>query len=43
MSRERGLVLTTKNHQGGLDDKEGESNGKTIQETRLTMLPGETH
>ena len=31
MSRERGAVLATKNHQGGLHDKEDESNGKTFE------------
>ena len=31
MSRERGAVLATKNHQGGLDDKEDESNGKIFE------------
>ena len=28
VSNERGAVLATKNHQGGLDDPDGESNGK---------------
>ena len=31
MSRERGAVLATKNHQGGLDDKEDESSGKIFE------------
>jgi len=31
MSTERGAVLATKNHQGGLDDKEDESNGKMFE------------
>ena len=31
MNKERGVVLATKNHQGGLDDKEDESNGKTFE------------
>ena len=31
MSTERGAVLATKNHQGGLDDKEDESNGKIFE------------
>jgi len=28
INKQRGAVLATKNHQGGLDDKEDESNGK---------------
>lgn len=31
ISRERGAVLATKNHQGGLDDKDDESNGKIFE------------
>ena len=31
VSNERGAVLATKNHQGGLDDQDDESNGKMFE------------
>ena len=39
MSRERGAVLETKNHQGGLDDKEDESNGKIFERPGSKRCP----
>ena len=39
MSRERGAVLATKNHQGGLDDKEDESNGKIFERPGSKRCP----
>ncbi|PFX13896.1 hypothetical protein AWC38_SpisGene21991 [Stylophora pistillata] len=39
MSRERGAVLATKTHQGGLDDKEDESNGKIFQRPSSKRCP----
>ena len=39
VSNERGIVLPTKNHQGGVDDQDDESNGKT----RLQELSNKTH
>ena len=39
MSRERGAVLATKNHQGGLEDKEDESNGKIFERPGSKRCP----
>ena len=39
MSRERGAVLATKNHQGDLDDKEDESNGKIFERPGSKRCP----
>lgn len=39
MSRERGAVLATKNHQGGLDDKDDESNGKIFERPGSKRCP----
>ena len=38
-SRERGAVLATKNQQGGLEDKEDESNGKIFERTGSKRCP----
>ena len=39
MSRERGAVLATRNHQGGLDDKDDESNGKIFERPGSKRCP----
>ena len=39
MSGERGAVLATKNHQGGLDDKDDESNGKIFERPGSKRCP----
>ena len=39
VSNERGAVLATKNHQGGLDDQDDESNGKISQRTGSKRSP----
>ena len=39
LSNERGAVLATKNHQGGLEDKDDESNGKIFQRSGSKRCP----
>jgi len=39
VSNERGAVLATKNHQGGLDDQDDESNGKIIERPGSKRCP----
>ena len=39
INKERGAVLATKNHQGGLDDKEDESNGKIFERPGSKRCP----
>ena len=39
VSNERGVVLATKNHQGGLDDQDDESNGKIFERPRSKRCP----
>ena len=43
VSNERGAVLAEKNHQGGLDDQDDESNGKSFWKTRLQALSCRAH
>ena len=39
VSNERGAVLATKNHQGGLDDQDDESNGKIFERPGFKRCP----
>ena len=39
VSNERGAVLATKNHQGGLDDPDDESNGKIFERSGSKWFP----
>ena len=43
VSNERGAVLATKNHQGGLDYQDDESDGKKFRNTLLQALSSKAH